>query len=924
MQSNFLSLKNILAVLFVSCIVLMLVLYAQKYDNSIRWKVTSQAEIEEISGFNFSKGPFEFSLPAHKISIVESFSAGPIERFFETERALLILSFLGLALLLTAATFLKGFWHYLILGLFIFFFMSLDLGSVQFLGFPTFSKWGVAVIITAFVGPAYIFNVFFKDTAFGWRLVTFLAIGSVLIFFSGVDPILLQEQLAVGSYTGLAILTIIFILFIAEENLFALLYLVTKARTGRNNEKHFVLFALVYLSIVGLAYAKKAGWIDAEEIFFDPFLLLSISSLVSLWSISYKSELYDNIISKKEAQILLSSIGIASFGFLGYNFYRGNDAYFESFHYVIIYMHLGFGVLFFLYIISNFINPLIEGLQIYKIVYKSRNLPYSSARIGGMVAVLAFFLLSDMHALRLLQGGKYNFLGAKSEIENEPKLASEYYRNGRVFAYGTHFSNYAIGYERLQKGKYKEANNRFGRATLRFPSAQSYVNQSSTYSLMGEVTSSTISLKEGLIDFPNESHLLNNLGLTFLDLDQLDSARKYFASAKSTGTYADANRVNYWRAMDPNEIDQNEATENYEEGNTAVKANILAQLLASPNLNGAIDFETTQKGFPMHEVAYLSNAAFYFGYDTIASLLQETLKKPLNNILYEKARHNLAILEMKRGNIISSIHKLDLIQSQADKKRKGEIFNELGLVALSQNAPQVADDFFIKAILYENNPARFNRIIAAMELSNWDTAEFQAHELVKEDSSLIGFYNDLMSVNNDVSDTKSVLSVYYNYDLLSLDDLEGLIKEMDQRFAYSLFGKIFNQNFFGPKDVLEDYLKVFDTHIDLNYYRQLISGTIDTQTAKNGLQNPFDVPLFLTSIAQIEDKELAYNYLSQAIEINPYNIPLMKGYVISALDLGLKDFALGGMRKLELLLEPSNYTSFEKVFEAKIDALNRW
>ncbi len=174
MQSNFFSLKNILAVLFVACIVLMLVLYAQKYDNSIRWKVTSQAEIEEISGFNFSKGPFEFSLPAHKISIVESFSAGPIERFFETERALLILSFLGLALLLTAVTFLKGFWHYLILGLFIFFFMSLDLGSVQFLGFPTFSKMGSCCYNSCLCWSCVYFQCLLKRHGF-WMAVSHLS-----------------------------------------------------------------------------------------------------------------------------------------------------------------------------------------------------------------------------------------------------------------------------------------------------------------------------------------------------------------------------------------------------------------------------------------------------------------------------------------------------------------------------------------------------------------------------------------------------------------------------------------------------------------------------------------------------------------------------------------------------------------------------
>ena len=924
MQSNFLFLKNILGVLFVACLGVMLVLAFQKYDNSIQWKVTSQAETEEILGFSFSKGPFDFSIPGHKITIVESFAAGPIERSFDTERALLILAFIGLALLLAVATYLNGFWYYLILGLYIFFFYSLDLGAVQFLGFSAFSKWGIAIVVAAFVGPAYLYNTYFKDTAFGWRAASFIVIGLILAYFSKVNTILLQEQLAIGAYIGFALVTIIFLVFIAEENIFGILFLITKAKGGRNNEKHFTVFALVYLGVVGLAYARKAGWIEADIEFFDPFILLAISGLVSLWSISHKAVLYENIMSKEHAQLFIMSLGIVSFSFLGYNFFRGNDAYFESFHYLIIYMHLGFGALFFLYIISNFINPLIEGFQIYRIVYRSRNLPYSTTRIGGIVAILAFFFLSDKEPLNLLKGGMYNLKGAKSEVSNEPKLATEYYRNGRVFAYDNHFSNYVLGYQDLQKSKYSDANKRFGRAALRFPSAQSFVNESGTYSLMGETTPSLITLKRGLVEFPKETHLLNNLGLTYLDLNEPDSARKYFEKAKSTGLLTDANKVNYWRSVNTNSIDQNIVKESFESGNTAVKANVLAKLLEIGDTSMGLTFKAPDISFTMHEVAYLNNAAFYFTEDTINSLLKSALKKPLNIELYEMVSHDLAILELKSGNILSAMYHLDVIQSQANKVRKANIYNEMGLIALSEYAPKLADSFFQKAINYENKPAKFNRIIAAMEQSNWVEATAQTGELLQSDSSLNDFYNDLKEVNDGITNTTSVLNVYYNYQKLTLGQLQGLVQNMDKKFARSLFDKVFRDYFFTDQAALNNYIKIFDQKIDLKAYRRILAGQINKSEAKKGLQNPLNAPLFLSSLKTSTDNEFVYNKLSEAIDINPYNVPIIKTYVLSALDLGLKSYALDGVEKLKALMEPDSFLQFEKEYKIKLNKLNTW
>ncbi len=444
---------RVAATVFAIAIGLMAYYYILGMDASIDWKITAQTETSEFAAHEFQKGPFSFSIPGTYYTLTESFSAGPIERFFERDAALLTLCWLGICLILASATLLSPLWFSGIAGLFIFMIIRLQLPTVGLFGFSTDSNWGNVLLIVLFIAPAYAFHAFWKNTKLWIRFLALVAASAVVVLFGDMELISLQEQLNVGMYYSMIVLMLLFLVVVAEENVFAILFLVTKNRGGDNNEKHFSVFSLVYLIFIGLVYSKKAGFIDMELAFFDPYVLLAISTVVMLWSLWHKRDLYENILSYGQALMLLSGVGLAVFGYLALSMARGNDAVYEGFHYFIVYAHLGFGVFFFFYLIVNFVDPLRRGLQVHKIAYKPQSFPYISARLAGVVAIVAFFFLSDKEPFKLFKAGHFNYLGEQAEQQNEFGLANQYYREGSIYGHDNHFSNYKIAYDYLQKGK---------------------------------------------------------------------------------------------------------------------------------------------------------------------------------------------------------------------------------------------------------------------------------------------------------------------------------------------------------------------------------------------------------------------------------------------------------------------------------------
>ena len=110
--------------------------------------------------------------------------------------------------------------------------------------------------------------------------------------------------------------------------------------------------------------------------------------------------------------------------------------------------------MFILYLIFNFIDPLVRGMQVYKIVFADRNFPYISSKLGGLVVMLAFFLIANKGPYQKLVAAEYNYMGNFYQKAGDSPLAITYYKQGNVFDWDNHYSNYNLAKYYAQKNNF--------------------------------------------------------------------------------------------------------------------------------------------------------------------------------------------------------------------------------------------------------------------------------------------------------------------------------------------------------------------------------------------------------------------------------------------------------------------------------------
>lgn len=949
-------LPKVLVAIFIGLLIAMLYGHFMGYDLSISWNVTTTADSREFPAHTFQKGPFQFNITGEKYTLAETFSAGPIERNYVQDAVFLIIIFFGICIILTVSTYLSRFWFIGVMALFIFFIISLHLPEIGLFGYNDRSSVPIIILLATYLLPAYFFHAFYTHSAFIIRLIALIGVSILVVLFSQVDVITFQEQLISGSYFGLVILTLLFLLLIAEENIYAILYLVTKSKGSKNNHIHFSVFSTIYLGFLVLYYCKKAGLINLEITYFDPYILLGISSLIALWGLQFKKPVFENFISLEKARILFAGLGILVFGFLGLSFFRGNDPVYEGMHYFIVYVHLGFGAMFFLYLIINFINPLSEGLEVYKIAYKEQNFPYVSAKLAGLAAVAAFFFLASKEPFLLFRAGHYNYLGDQAETSNQTQLAQEYFREGSIYGYDNHFSNYKLGYHQLQKGDIDEANYRFGRATLRYPSPHSFVNHAGTFAIAGETTPSIVSLKNGLREFPENNQLLNNLGLTYVDLGDYGQAETYFRQSAGESEWTNANKVNLWKVKSAFQLA--ELKNDYTDGNLAVKTNILSTLLENDHeIPLPFDSAAIFPSYPLHRSAFLINSAWYFKDTDVYRVLSNSLTGPIEENMHNTAMHAIAMNQYLTGNVNMAVRSLDQLQAQASKQNQAQYLNELGLIALDQHAKKIALDYFEKALEAGSEAALLNKAASLMELGQHKEARKWAETLVAIDSGFQELANDLSKLKNreNLDPNQQLSRLYYFYSEYSLPEMSILTNESDTVYLKTLWEKISKEELKKKNyESLKRYMTLFKSRLNKKFFleTEFLIGLADDKLVKNehpvsqilqkedssriandlanyANKNAFNSPLVIAvaNLLKNYDIQLAYDVMVEAIAINNLSAELYKHYALTALETGLFNYAMEVLPKIESLTTESEFEAFFKTFSNKkeeVESATEW
>ena len=586
-------------------------------NNALEWNITSNAETIEVGIKKFQVGLFEFEFSADNYLINQFYQGSRLLITPVAAHIFLVIFCLCFAILLTIGTFLKRFWYLVAMTVGAAIFVNMRLEQLEVLGW--IDNTTLLVVLGLLLPLSYYLHAFRTEWSFLKRLTYMIgcfAVFSIFIlyFSQKSNP---AYFLAHYNYTAPVVLTILFIFLVSHEIIFLILFLVSGSKTdeGRGNLFHLIALAVIYLLNVGLVYLRNAFIIDWDIIYVNAFLLLIMSALIGIPGLRQRENRYEHIMSFNPlGGYFFLTLGIICFSTITFHTITVNDPVLETFEDAIVYSHIGFGIMFLLYILSNFVNLIGKGLAVYKVAYKEDNMPYFSANVAGLVIVAAFYYLSNQAALQQAIAGYYNGLGSVYEFEGDDFLAEEYYKLGSIFGFNNHRSNYGIAEIAYRQDDRDKAIDRLKKATSKNPTEYAYINLANAQKTEFLYFDALFTLREALKRFPKSPHIKNNLALMYKNTNLLDSAVYYMESGADEGWGTRTNTTNIIEILARNKVTlpTDSLIEIY---NETTHSPLKSNLLAYSNNTGywlnageiPIEFDSS---LDLHEFAQLYNHTF--------------------------------------------------------------------------------------------------------------------------------------------------------------------------------------------------------------------------------------------------------------------------------------------------------------------------
>lgn len=845
--------------LFIACIVSMLWSYSSGFENAIDWGVTTTAEVIEFPAWTLETDLMTHEIKGEKYLLSERYTGSEIKRNIVQDYAFTGIIWLGICIVLVTSTYLKRYPFFITVALFALFINRLNLFEIGLFGVQ--SKLITLLPAILFIVPLVIFHEYKKTTPFLVRISSLVSL-SVILLLGINDGTQFIDHFIANSLFGISICALIFLFIIGEEIVYSILHVVTSGKGGKSNHLHFLILSVIYLGNLVLYYLNKSGLFENSFFLFDPFILLAISCLVSLWSLKFKREFLARYLDIPTLYSLFLGFGVIALTFLTHQMIRGNDAVYQAFHYFILYFHIGFGTLFFLYIIGNFIDPLIKGLEIHKIVYKERNFPYASARLGGFFAVLAFYFLAGQEPYNLLKSGYYNYLSKEALTENNHLLAKEYALQASYLGYNTHYANYWLGWNEKKRDAEYPAKTYFLSASQRFPSPYALVNYGN---LDSEFNANKVqAIYEEKLRKKSSGEIENNLGLLHLAKGAFDRALNYFENAQPLDRWNYAPQVNKWNTFKRMElIDSSKIESDYVEGNFGVKANILTTQVINHNLS--FEYKDIERAGYLHRQSYLLNSSYLFSHDSVESLIRHEISQSTDGTSNDRLRKALAIHLYNKGEVNKAFMMFDYLQAHAHQYYKGEYLDAMGKLALDQGAYRLAKDFFDQAIELRSTKSLFSSLEVLARMGKEEEIPNELLRALKRNPELTETSNQFL-----------------------------------------------------------EKLKRFESNPPASRSMPQMENLPDSALIAIGGSNAFHTTQVVAVVEELNQREASggYELLVDAMEINPYSTVLLKEYSLAALNWNLIEYADQSLAKLKELLTESEFNAFAKSYDARKKEIN--
>jgi hypothetical protein len=822
----------VLAVVFVFSIIFMWYGYFRGPDNVIKWENLQEQRVIETTVHSFRLGPFVLEVPAESYVILEYLQGSQVHPNVTASYIFLTIVSIALIVITSIITTLDKVWFYIAVALLSVFLFSLRLEVLGIFG--VYHK-GVSIsVIGLYLLPSFYFNRISPSTPFVIRLIVYLLITA---FLAGIIGFFSQESypfyhLILTSFTGTLILSLIFLILVSNEIFASFVYIASKG--SAKSIQHLAILSAIYFVNLLLTLAHELQLIRFDFIYLNVFLILTISAILGIWGFRSREVIFENVLPFNPfGGFLFLALGALCFATIGHLAGNANDPGMHVMRHAILFTQAGYGIIFLLYVLSNFGQMLADNGPVYKVLYLPKRMPYFTFGLAGFIATIAIYMYSGWHGyVYQSMSAFYNSAGDFHTLQGDERYAFAFYLKGSTQGAMNHRSNYTLAMLDASGYNFEEAHKYMEYANVRRPSEYSLTNAGNLYVRENKTKESIAAFRRSLVRSQGVPAIENNIGVSYIKLHNVDSALYFLSRAREQKLTKSAAEANFFAmtAIELIPINTDSVFKAFNNPSPAVLSNVyaLASVLNTPLKIENDPLATHQ--LDLYTATYLNNYILRNVKEldtTFTSKAFRIASDPANSDFSEALKSSLAYAFYHQGNIARALEIL-AEQVYVSETYQGKFNYIMGLWALEQGNPQVAAAYFGYADTYDYRDAKFYHAIALTEAGDINGA------LSAWDSVAVGGDNSQKAIAVNIT---KILTLPAS-EAISLKDAEKYqycryrINNVDSAFFDRIASTFTNDNYLAQAllDYSKRFLEVGEIIPSIRYYQKIAGLKLTNET----------------------------------------------------------------------------------------------
>jgi tetratricopeptide (TPR) repeat protein len=607
-----------------------------------------------------------------------------------------------------------------------------------------FNQYNQVALVVAFVlyfPPLYFFHFIKKSIGIVPRLLVFLGATTLfaIVIYKFSEVNLPFFHLAnYGIYVPL-LLTVLFIFMTGIEIVSAFLRVISSNTIFGENRSlfHFLFISIIFLANVALLLLKNTRTIDTGMYLIGAFLLLTAASIIGIWGYKTREVIYEGIYPFfPSGAFLYILLAINAHLTVAYFFISGNDFFVEVVEDAVVFSQLGYGAMFVVYFLANFYDLLRQNVNISSVLYKPRRMPYFTSRLAGLIAIMALFFRFNMTPYYQAVAGFYSGIGDLYLKMEDHAAAKEYYNLSNNFSGTSHRANYALANMERKNGKTDEEIRYLKQAVRKNPTEYAYASLASAMKEKKQLFESLFELQDGLEKFPLSGVLMNNLGLTYFDLENVDSAYYYLSEATHFSSARSSAETNVYALLRVRNLSIKRDTLDYLLQTTDYLPAV-NNLVVLANELGIVTMDQGRLQFGEVENTGLDQIVYNYNKSLNSPELADTTYMLELRVFYDSSntswfQDNLlkagAMSLFSSGKLTDAFNMLNRL---AGLNPEGEYNSLLGKLSLSVGADRLALEYFKNSFQSGHPEVATELAFAYMETGELDKAAFIWRQLMQ-------------------------------------------------------------------------------------------------------------------------------------------------------------------------------------------------